>query len=67
MSIETLKEGVLPNNFKFVGTCNYCQGRYKWLLTDAEYVYQLRQSSTITCPTDGCGKKVSGVPVEIIR
>ena len=67
MSIETLRAGVLPANFKFVGTCNYCEGRFKWNLEDAEYVYQLRTTSTISCPTEGCGKKVSGVPVEVIR
>lgn len=67
MSIEILKEGVLPINFKFAGTCNYCAGRFKWSLADSEHVYQLRQSATITCPTIGCGKKVAGVPCEVIR
>lgn len=67
MSIEILEKGVLPKDFKFIGVCSYCRGRFKWLLLDAESVYQHRQSSTITCPTDGCGKKVSGFPVEVIR
>lgn len=66
MSIITLKEGILPSNLKFVGTCSYCRGKYSWSLSDSETLTQERAFASITCPTANCGRKVTGVPVAVL-
>lgn len=68
MAIEILSPGISNLDFRFVGRCTKCQGRFRWGLGDAYRTASDRTSSVIRCPTPDCIAEkvyVRGIPSQI--
>ena len=67
MAIEVLSPGISNLDFRYVGKCTKCLGRFRWGLADAHKTTADRRHSVIKCTTTDCaaeGVFVTGIPVE---
>jgi hypothetical protein len=54
--VEVLKEGKLPEEDTFEGTCSHCKCRVRCRRFEAEWHSDFRDGDyyTVKCPTKGC-------------
>lgn len=70
MAVETLNPGISKLDFRFVGKCTSCLGRFRWGLDDALRTRANRTASVIICPTPDCAKEkiqITGIPVQVLE
>lgn len=60
MAIQVIKQGILPENRKFKGSCNNCKCEIICSYNDGKYSNSQRDGSylIVKCPTTGCTAEI---------